>query len=173
MKYISIDLETTGLDPENCQILTIGAVIEDTNNIKPMEELPTFHAAILHRRIEGSPFAINMNKEIIESIVYYQTAEDDSEQFDQIITDNSFLPLWMRTQQEVGAPSEEYVFALPLAYCKPGTGNFVKDNIDNYINSTNFNFNQIDYEIDRYIIDSTLNNSNEQYILFSNYKYNV
>ena len=98
---------------------------------------------------------------------------NDSEQFDQIITDNSFLPLWMRTQQEVGAPSEEYVFALPLAYCKPGTSNFVKDNIDNYINNANFNFNQIDYEIDRYIIDSTLNNSNEQYILFSNYKYNV
>ncbi len=82
MKYISIDLETTGLDPENCQILTIGAVIEDTNNIKPMEDLPTFHAAILHRRIEGSPYAINMNKEIIESIVHYQTAEDDSERFD-------------------------------------------------------------------------------------------
>lgn len=82
MRYISIDLETTGLDPENCQILTIGAVIEDTNNIKPMEDLPTFHVAILHRRIEGSPYAINMNKEIIESIVHYQTAEDDSERFD-------------------------------------------------------------------------------------------
>lgn len=82
MKYVSIDLETTGLDTENCQVLTIGAVIEDTNNIKPMDELPSFHAAILHRRIDGEPFAINMNRDIIESIVYYQTAEDDSERHD-------------------------------------------------------------------------------------------
>ena len=43
MKYISIDIETTGLDPENCQILSIGAVIEDTLNQLPFEELPTFH----------------------------------------------------------------------------------------------------------------------------------
>ena len=98
---------------------------------------------------------------------------NDSETFKDIATDNSFLPLWMRTQQDIGAPSEEYVFALPLAYCKPGTGQFIKNNIVNFINNNNFNFNQIDYTIDRYIVEGTLNNSTEQYILFNNYKYNV
>jgi len=98
---------------------------------------------------------------------------EDSEQFTDISTDNSFLPLWMRTQQQIGSPSEEYVFALPLVYCKPGTGNFIKNNINTYVLGNNFNFNEIDYEIDRYIIEGTLNNSTEQYILFSNYKYNV
>ncbi|NDH20200.1 MAG: hypothetical protein EBY46_02570 [Rhodobacteraceae bacterium] len=44
-------------------------------------------------------------------------------------TDNSFLPLWMRTQQSVGSEAEEYRFVLPLAYCKPGTSQFVKENI--------------------------------------------
>ena len=32
---------------------------------------------------------------------------------------------------------------------------------------------QINFDIDRYIIDSTTGNSNEQYILFPNYEYNV
>ena len=35
MRYISIDLETTGLDSENNQIIEFGAVLEDTNNILP------------------------------------------------------------------------------------------------------------------------------------------
>ena len=98
---------------------------------------------------------------------------NDSETFRNVSTDNSFLPLWMRTQQEIGASSEEYVFALPLAYCKPGTGQFIKNNVVNFINNSNFNFNQIDYTIDRYIVEGTLNSSTEQYILFNNYKYNV
>jgi DNA polymerase III epsilon subunit-like protein len=29
MKYVSIDLETTGLDEEKCQILEFGAAFED------------------------------------------------------------------------------------------------------------------------------------------------
>jgi len=42
MKYISIDVETTGIDREKCQILSIGAVIEDTENIKPIKDLTFF-----------------------------------------------------------------------------------------------------------------------------------
>lgn len=71
MKYISIDIETTGLNPEKCQILSIGAVIEDTLNILPFEEIPKFHAIIPHYQIIGEPFALNMNKGIIENIGKY------------------------------------------------------------------------------------------------------
>lgn len=82
MKYVSIDIETTGLDPENCQILSIGAVIEDTNNQVPIEDLPSFHVAILRQRIEGEPYALNMNRDLIQDIVYYQTAKDQDEKND-------------------------------------------------------------------------------------------
>jgi len=34
-------------------------------------------------------------------------------------------------------------------------------------------FNQFDFDIDRVVIDSTTGNSNEQYIVFQNYKINV
>lgn len=77
MKYVSIDIETTGLNPETCQVLSIGAVIEDTDNIMPVKDLPTFHGVMLSREISGDPYAINMNKDLIESMVYWQTGKDD------------------------------------------------------------------------------------------------
>ena len=69
MVYVSIDVETTGLDTQNHQLLSVGAVIEDTNNILPIEELPQIHIAILRENIHGSVFAINLNKKLIEKRV--------------------------------------------------------------------------------------------------------
>jgi oligoribonuclease (3'-5' exoribonuclease) len=79
MIYISVDVETTGLEKDRYQILSIGAILEDTTKKLSFEEIPKFHAAILHNEITGSPFALNMNKKIIEAIVQYQTAEDQDE----------------------------------------------------------------------------------------------
>jgi oligoribonuclease (3'-5' exoribonuclease) len=82
MVYLSIDVETTGLEKDRYQILSIGAILEDTTKKLSFEEIPKFHAAILHNEITGSPFALNMNKKIIEAIVQYQTAEDQDEKND-------------------------------------------------------------------------------------------
>jgi oligoribonuclease len=69
MKYVSIDLETTGLYPESCQILEFAAVIEDTQSNVEVEKLPFFHTYIDNGdNLYGSIFAINMNKKIIEII---------------------------------------------------------------------------------------------------------
>lgn len=79
MKYIAIDLETTGLDPENCQVLSIGAVIEDTNDIKPLDELPTFHGIIKRRNISGETYAINMNRDLIQKMTNYMESRVEEE----------------------------------------------------------------------------------------------
>ena len=84
MIYLSIDVETTGLEKDRYQILSIGAILEDTTKKLSFEEIPKFHAAILHNEITGSPFALNMNKKIIEAIVQYQTAEDQDEKNDLV-----------------------------------------------------------------------------------------
>ena len=92
MKYVSIDIETTGLDTEKCEILSIGAVIEDTNNPLPLDQLPSFHVAIKRENITGSMFAINMNRDLIETIVNYQTAQDQDEKNDLVhMTGMQFL----------------------------------------------------------------------------------
>ena len=84
MIYLSIDVETTGLEKDRYQILSIGAILEDTTKKLSFEEIPKFHAAILHNEITGSPFALNMNKKIIEAIVQYQTAENQDEKNDLV-----------------------------------------------------------------------------------------
>lgn len=69
MKYISLDLETTGTNPDRDQILQISMVLEDTS--KPevaVEELPHFTAFLKHERIEGSAYALGMNGWILDII---------------------------------------------------------------------------------------------------------
>lgn len=75
MIYVSIDIETTGLDNENTQVLSIGLVVEDTNNLKPFDELPKLEVAIIRERLEGEIFALNMNKELISDILSYKIAK--------------------------------------------------------------------------------------------------
>ena len=82
MKYISIDIETTGLDEEKNQILSIGAVIEDTLNPIPFDELPKFHGVIKRENISGNVFAINMNKDLIDIMVQYGNAKSQDEKND-------------------------------------------------------------------------------------------
>lgn len=84
MKYISIDVETTGLEKDRYQILSIGAILEDTEKKLSFEEIPKFHAAILHNEITGSPYALNMNSKIIEAITHYQSAQDQDEKNDLV-----------------------------------------------------------------------------------------
>jgi oligoribonuclease len=74
MKYISIDIETTGLDADFNQILSIGAVIEDTLNPLPFEKLPKFHAVIKRESVYGSIFALNLNRDLIQAMKDYSEA---------------------------------------------------------------------------------------------------
>ena len=64
MIYVSIDLETTGLDPETCQVLEIGAVAQELGG----KEIERFHAVIDHKELYGSPFALSMNQRLIQMI---------------------------------------------------------------------------------------------------------
>jgi DNA polymerase III alpha subunit (gram-positive type) len=63
MKYASIDIETTGLDPQQDQILEIGIIIDDGG---PIETLPGLNLIIRRQRIIGHPIALAMNHKILE-----------------------------------------------------------------------------------------------------------
>ena len=68
MKYCSIDIETCGLDPETCDVLEIGAVIDDWFDPKPLDQLPKFHCYISQKSYRGQPFALGMHAEIFKRI---------------------------------------------------------------------------------------------------------
>lgn len=66
MEYISLDIETTGLDREQDQVLEIGAIIENTLNPLSFKKIPKFHAIVKHERYSGGAYAINMNQRIFK-----------------------------------------------------------------------------------------------------------
>jgi hypothetical protein len=66
MKYVSIDIETTGIDKDWCDIIEFGAILEDTENHKSYEQAPQFHRYLKPPRPEGyrgELYAINMHCE--------------------------------------------------------------------------------------------------------------
>ena len=82
MIYVSIDTETTGLNPETCQLMSIGAIVEDTEKKLSFDQIPKFHCAILRGErdiLQGELFALNMNKDLIERITQYSIAKTQDE----------------------------------------------------------------------------------------------
>ena len=66
MLYLSIDLETTGLNPQTDQILMFSAVLENTRHpTVHVENLPDFTCYIRHNRYEGSAYALSLNSWIL------------------------------------------------------------------------------------------------------------
>ena len=64
MKYVSIDIETTGINKDFCDIIEFGAIIEDTENQKSYDQSPKFHRYLKPPRPEGyrgELYAINMH----------------------------------------------------------------------------------------------------------------
>lgn len=77
MKYLSVDTETTGLDPQLCQLLSLGIIIEDSKTILPYERLPKFHAIIVRDDIQGEEYALNLNAKIIDLIKEYNSSSPE------------------------------------------------------------------------------------------------
>ena len=55
-----------------------------------------------------------------------------------------------------------YTLSVPLCFCKPGTADKILLNIQ----FSGFEFNQIDYQIDRFIIDAVTGYQGDKYLVF-------
>jgi inhibitor of KinA sporulation pathway (predicted exonuclease) len=96
--YVSIDIETTGIDEDICQVLSVGAVIDDW--VSPVEELPTFHGYVDHGVFQGTAYALSMHPHIFRTIavdrfkhdpVVYRP-NDVAEAFEKWLRDNEIDP---------------------------------------------------------------------------------
>jgi hypothetical protein len=85
MIYVSIDIETSGLDPDKHKVLSIGAIIEDTEKKLPFEECPKFNAIVLQNEIVGSPRALTMNQNIISLMgLYLESSNEDRKKLQEV-----------------------------------------------------------------------------------------
>jgi hypothetical protein len=76
--------------------------------------------------------------------------------------DREFLPLWMRSIQDMTAYESGFAKALVLCYTKPGksAGILAK------IKAKNFDFKTIDFTADRYLIDIIDGQIEDKYLAF-------
>ena len=93
MKYVSIDIETTGLDPLTCDVLEFGAILEDTENPAGRENLPTFHKYLWRDVYRGEPYALAMNAHIFKKILDLKKSEGvgGMRAYDHTLTDMTHL----------------------------------------------------------------------------------
>lgn len=76
MKYLSLDIETTGLNPLTCDILEVGGLLEDADTVAPRERLPSFHCYIWRDNYRGEPYALAMNQRIFQKILELRKSEN-------------------------------------------------------------------------------------------------
>jgi len=78
-------------------------------------------------------------------------------------TERNYLPLWMRTPQTRSGIEQGFTKAIPICYCLPGEADYIMLNIK----YSKFDFKQIDFTVDRVIIDSVTGESGDKYIAFA------
>ena len=109
-----------------------------------------------------------------ETLFHISNTTNMRESLEQIgKSQREFLPLWMRTGQNSEIQELDYVTAIPLAYCKQGSGDKVLLNVQKALEEGSYDFKSINFDVDRYILDSAVGVSQESYIVFPNYEYNV
>jgi hypothetical protein len=91
-----------------------------------------------------------------------------SEDTETFSLERNYLPLWMRSIQPGTRTELDFQLAIPVCYCKVGLADDILLNIKNYLETTGFKFNQLDYTADRYIIDSVEGQTQDKYLVFKN-----
>ena len=119
MKYLSIDTETSGLNFNNCQLLSFGAILEDTKTKLPLDQCPKINVYITSKNINGEPFALNMNASIIKAISDFNLLNNNEQKvvfgdIHKCIFLNSdefpyYFYLWLLVEHEGHSVYKEYL----------------------------------------------------------------
>lgn len=72
MKYVSIDIETTGTNPDKHQILSFAAIVEDTNNPKSFTDIPKFYRMFTNEIKDVDVIALDINRELIRDLARFK-----------------------------------------------------------------------------------------------------
>jgi len=135
MKYVVVDIETTGLDPDLCQILEVAMVAEDL--VSPIENLPALNIRVARQSYFGDMVALKMNERLIHEIESQGLVLDD-EGFTRLTRSRAFefldaadIRQWLwsagfpKTELVVACGKNVAGFDIPFikAHC-PGGGTF-------------------------------------------------
>lgn len=97
IKYISLDIETSGLNPKTCDILQFAAVIDDLSNPQPLEKLPRFQTHFTQATYSGEPYALGMHPQIFKKIADAQKKRIEENEFGDRFMNILDLPFAFKT----------------------------------------------------------------------------
>jgi hypothetical protein len=80
------------------------------------------------------------------------------------LSERDYLPLWMRSVQGDGKQQIGYTLCVPICFCKPGTSSTIISNIK----FSGFEFNTLDYTVDRFTISAVTGYASDKYLVFKN-----
>ena len=164
-KAVGKDQITQEIIYEVVYVDIIDPLIKNGKSISRTVQLPN---------IINSPVLINQNAVKIDSDIPLVSDSDHQRIFPNSIKnmrsrikaigqrDRTYLPLWMRSIQENGFVEPGFVSAIPICFVKPGNA----DEIILKIINSGFDFKNIDFEVDRYIIDSIDGIIEDKYLAF-------
>ncbi len=164
-------LSNLGKDPDSITVDTSNSLwsrsISDLSADAPFNERPSQLITVDSQGFEVSN--PNINEYFPNSISNWRDRlrnwDGDGESFS---LERNYLPLWMRSIQPGSRTELDFQLAIPICYCKVGLADDIILNINNYLKTTGFKFNQLDYTADRYIIDSVEGQTQDKYLVFRN-----
>jgi hypothetical protein len=78
------------------------------------------------------------------------------------LTERNYLPLWMRSIPTGSKAQLGYVLCVPICFCKPGASAAIVTNIK----YSGFDFNTLDYTVDRFTISAVTGYTSDKYLIF-------
>jgi hypothetical protein len=164
-------LSNLGKDPDSVTVDASNSLwsrsISDLSADAPFSERPSQFITVDSQGFEVSN--PNINEYFPNSISNWRDRlrnwSDDNQSFS---LERNYLPLWMRSIQPGSRTELDFQLAIPICYCKVGLADDILLNINNYLKTTGFKFNQLDYTADRYIIDSVEGQTQDKYLVFRN-----
>jgi hypothetical protein len=162
-KHAPLSISNTGLDSKTITVDTSNDIWSNTRlgDISPYSTRPDLTITVDSTGYEISD--PNVKTYFPNSISNWQSRLSAVG-----LSERNYLPLWMRsiqpgTKQELG-----YQLAVPICFCKPGTADKILLNIKNYVKTTGFSLNTLDYTVDRYLIDAVTGYTSDKYLVFRN-----
>jgi hypothetical protein len=164
-------LSNLGKDPDNVTVDTSNALwsrsISDLSSNAPFSERPSKFITVDSQGYEVSN--PNITEYFPNSVSNWRDRlRNWSEGNETFSLERNYLPLWMRSIQPGTRTELDFQLAIPVCYCKVGLADDILLNIKNYLETTGFKFNQLDYTADRYIIDSVEGQTQDKYLVFKN-----
>jgi oligoribonuclease len=99
VRYVSVDIETTGLDPTINQVIEVAAVLEDTTKDTLVDALPYFRAVIVYEKYATTPYCAVLHQRLFEDIVNIGTLPFEA----HYITNGDNVDVYVRPHALSGA----------------------------------------------------------------------